>query len=131
LLERALLVSDNHAASALARNYPGGMGSFLAAAQQKIGSLQLTRLTCGDHRSARGTGRATASETRVLSLPTQRRQWHFFGLATGLLWKRSLANDVEKSALGDSSRSRAGNPDRDKKPAERLHLKVANSRCRP
>ena len=43
LLERALLVSDNHAASALARNYPGGMNSFLAAAQQKIGSLHLTQ----------------------------------------------------------------------------------------
>ena len=43
LLERALLVSDNHAASALARNYPGGMSAFLAAAHQKIEELKLTQ----------------------------------------------------------------------------------------
>jgi hypothetical protein len=65
------------------------------------------------------------------SWTTQRRQWHFFGPTTGLLWKRSLADHVEKSEAGDSSRSRVATTDRDKNPAERLHLKVANSRCRP
>jgi D-alanyl-D-alanine carboxypeptidase/D-alanyl-D-alanine endopeptidase (penicillin-binding protein 7) len=43
LLERALLVSDNHAAAALARNYPGGLSAFLVAASQKIEALQLTQ----------------------------------------------------------------------------------------
>ena len=43
LLERALLVSDNHAAAALARNYPGGLSAFLAAAGQKIEALKLTQ----------------------------------------------------------------------------------------
>ncbi|MED5619785.1 serine hydrolase [Ideonella sp. BN130291] len=41
LLELALIASDNHAASALARHYPGGMDAFLAAVQQKIQTLGL------------------------------------------------------------------------------------------
>ncbi len=41
MLELALLASDNHAASALARHYPGGMPSFLAAVQQKLQALGL------------------------------------------------------------------------------------------
>jgi len=36
LLELALLSSDNRAASALARSYPGGLAAFNAAMQQKI-----------------------------------------------------------------------------------------------
>jgi D-alanyl-D-alanine endopeptidase (penicillin-binding protein 7) len=42
LLELALIASDNHAASALARNYPGGRPAFEAAVQRKIQQLQLT-----------------------------------------------------------------------------------------
>lgn len=42
LLELALLASDNHAASALARNYPGGTGSFLEAVRLKLQALELT-----------------------------------------------------------------------------------------
>jgi len=41
LIEIALMSSDNHAAAALARTYPGGMPAFLAATQQKIAALQL------------------------------------------------------------------------------------------
>jgi D-alanyl-D-alanine endopeptidase (penicillin-binding protein 7) len=41
LLELALLASDNRAASALARSYPGGMRGFDAAMQQKILALGL------------------------------------------------------------------------------------------
>lgn len=41
LIEIALMSSDNHAAAALARTYPGGMPAFLAAARRKIGELQL------------------------------------------------------------------------------------------
>jgi D-alanyl-D-alanine endopeptidase (penicillin-binding protein 7) len=46
LLELALLVSDNHAAAALARCYPGGPAAFAEAMQRKIGALGLanTRL---------------------------------------------------------------------------------------
>ena len=42
LLELALIASDNHAAAALARNYPGGPAAFAQATQQKIEALGLT-----------------------------------------------------------------------------------------
>jgi D-alanyl-D-alanine carboxypeptidase/D-alanyl-D-alanine endopeptidase (penicillin-binding protein 7) len=42
LLELALIASDNHAAMALARNYPGGLPAFGTAVQRKIQQLQLT-----------------------------------------------------------------------------------------
>jgi D-alanyl-D-alanine carboxypeptidase/D-alanyl-D-alanine endopeptidase (penicillin-binding protein 7) len=41
LLELALIASDNHAAMALARNYPGGRPAFDAAVQRKIEQLAL------------------------------------------------------------------------------------------
>ena len=41
LIELALMSSDNHAAAALARTYPGGDAGFLAATQRKIAALQL------------------------------------------------------------------------------------------
>ena len=43
LLELALLASDNRAASALARSYPGGLLAFDAAMQRKIHALGLAR----------------------------------------------------------------------------------------
>jgi serine-type D-Ala-D-Ala endopeptidase (penicillin-binding protein 7) len=41
LVELALMSSDNHAAAALARTFPGGNAAFLAATQRKIEALQL------------------------------------------------------------------------------------------
>lgn len=41
LIELALMSSDNHAAHALARTYPGGMAGFLDATQRKIRRLGL------------------------------------------------------------------------------------------
>ncbi len=41
LIEIALMSSDNHAAAALARTYPGGLPAFLVAAQRKIDELKL------------------------------------------------------------------------------------------
>jgi D-alanyl-D-alanine carboxypeptidase/D-alanyl-D-alanine endopeptidase (penicillin-binding protein 7) len=41
LLELALIASDNHAATALARHYPGGLDAFVAAVQRKIQALGL------------------------------------------------------------------------------------------
>jgi serine-type D-Ala-D-Ala endopeptidase (penicillin-binding protein 7) len=43
LLTLALMASDNHAASALARTYPGGMSAFLEAVQAKCRALGLTQ----------------------------------------------------------------------------------------
>jgi D-alanyl-D-alanine carboxypeptidase/D-alanyl-D-alanine endopeptidase (penicillin-binding protein 7) len=48
LLELALIASDNHAAAALARHYPGGPVAFAEAAQGKIGALGLANTTLVD-----------------------------------------------------------------------------------
>lgn len=42
LLELALMASDNRAASALARNYPGGLAAFNKAVRRKIVALGMT-----------------------------------------------------------------------------------------
>ena len=62
LLERALLVSDNHAASALARNYPGGMDAFLAAAHQKIEALKLTQTNVEEPTGLSPQNRSSAAD---------------------------------------------------------------------
>ena len=41
MIDIALMSSDNHAAAALARTYPGGREAFVAAAKRKIAALQL------------------------------------------------------------------------------------------
>ena len=48
LLELALLASDNRAASALARSYPGGLQAFDAAMQRKIHALGLARTSIAE-----------------------------------------------------------------------------------
>lgn len=61
LLTLALMSSDNHAAAALARTYPGGRAAFLAAVQRKIAALGLedtaleepTGLSPGNHATAK------------------------------------------------------------------------------
>jgi serine-type D-Ala-D-Ala endopeptidase (penicillin-binding protein 7) len=60
LLALALMSSDNHAAAALARSYPGGLAAFTAAMQEKLRDLDLdqtaveepTGLSSGNHASA-------------------------------------------------------------------------------
>jgi D-alanyl-D-alanine carboxypeptidase/D-alanyl-D-alanine endopeptidase (penicillin-binding protein 7) len=61
LIEIALMASDNHAAHALARTYPGGMSTFLQAVDHKIAELGLentglvepTGLSADNHASAK------------------------------------------------------------------------------
>ena len=48
LLELALLSSDNRAASALARSYPGGLQAFNAAMQEKIQAFGLDSTSIGE-----------------------------------------------------------------------------------
>jgi D-alanyl-D-alanine endopeptidase (penicillin-binding protein 7) len=43
MLRLALMASENRAASALARNYPGGTGAFVAAMNAKAAALGMTR----------------------------------------------------------------------------------------
>ena len=48
LLHLALMASENRAAHALGRNYPGGLGAFLAAMNVKAKSLGMTRAHFAD-----------------------------------------------------------------------------------
>lgn len=84
LLELALLASDNHAASSLARHYPGGMSIFLEAVSRKATALGLasTRVLeptglSPDNRSSASdlavVARAAAGYPAIVTATTQRR----------------------------------------------------------
>lgn len=84
LLELTLLASDNHAASSLARHYPGGMASFLEAVRLKASALGLastrvlepTGLSPGNRSSASDlalVARAAADYPAIVAATTQRR----------------------------------------------------------
>ncbi|WP_219136247.1 M56 family metallopeptidase [Janthinobacterium sp. UMAB-60] len=62
LLQLALLPSENRAAAALARTYPGGSAAFHQALQAKIRSLGLTRTTLTDPVGSSPANTSTASE---------------------------------------------------------------------
>ncbi|OBV39637.1 M56 family metallopeptidase [Janthinobacterium psychrotolerans] len=62
LLQLALLPSENRAAAALARTYPGGRAAFDAAMQAKIRSLNLTRTRLNDPVGRTPSNTSTATE---------------------------------------------------------------------
>ncbi|PJJ17224.1 D-alanyl-D-alanine endopeptidase (penicillin-binding protein 7) [Janthinobacterium sp. 67] len=62
LLQLALLPSENRAAAALARTYPGGRGAFNNALQAKIRSLGLRRTSLTDPVGSSPANTSTASE---------------------------------------------------------------------
>lgn len=62
LLQLALLPSENRAAAALARTYPGGSAAFNDALQAKIRSLGLSRTTLLDPVGSSPANTSTASE---------------------------------------------------------------------
>jgi D-alanyl-D-alanine carboxypeptidase/D-alanyl-D-alanine endopeptidase (penicillin-binding protein 7) len=62
MLELALLTSDNHAASSLARHYPGGLPAFVLAAAQKIESLKLLRTTLVEPTGLSPENRSSATD---------------------------------------------------------------------
>lgn len=62
LLQLALLPSENRAAAALARTYPGGSAAFQQALQAKIRHLGLHRTTLLDPVGSSPTNTSTASE---------------------------------------------------------------------
>jgi D-alanyl-D-alanine carboxypeptidase/D-alanyl-D-alanine endopeptidase (penicillin-binding protein 7) len=67
LLELALMASDNHAASSLARHYPGGMVAFLEAVQRKALALELASTQVLEPTGLSPDNRSSASDlTRVL-----------------------------------------------------------------
>ncbi|HET9645579.1 MAG TPA: serine hydrolase [Burkholderiaceae bacterium] len=97
LLELALMSSDNHAAAALARTYPGGNEGFLAAVRRKIEDLQLqntgleepTGLSPNNHATARDMAKivqaaaqypqitqATSQRSKLVMVNGKRRVFH-------------------------------------------------------
>jgi D-alanyl-D-alanine carboxypeptidase/D-alanyl-D-alanine endopeptidase (penicillin-binding protein 7) len=62
LIELALMSSDNHAAHAIARTYPGGLPAFLAAMKRKIAALQLEGTTIEEPTGLSSNNRATARD---------------------------------------------------------------------
>ncbi len=66
LLELALLASDNHAASSLARHYPGGMAAFLEAVRLKVAALGLTSTRVSEPTGLSPDNRSSASDLAVL-----------------------------------------------------------------
>lgn len=62
LLKLALMSSDNHAAAALARNYPGGRDAFSAATQQKIRELGLDHTALVEPTGLSPDNRASAAD---------------------------------------------------------------------
>ena len=62
LLQLALMASDNHAAAALARTFPGGREAFLAATKTKIAELKLEDTTLEDPTGLSPNNHATAQD---------------------------------------------------------------------
>jgi D-alanyl-D-alanine carboxypeptidase/D-alanyl-D-alanine endopeptidase (penicillin-binding protein 7) len=62
LLELALMSSDNHAAAALARTYPGGLEEFIAAMRQKIQDLDLHNTSLEEPTGLSPNNRASAAD---------------------------------------------------------------------
>jgi D-alanyl-D-alanine carboxypeptidase/D-alanyl-D-alanine endopeptidase (penicillin-binding protein 7) len=62
LVELALMSSDNHAAHAIARSYPGGMAAFNVAMQHKIAALGLEGTTIEEPTGLSSNNRATARD---------------------------------------------------------------------
>jgi D-alanyl-D-alanine carboxypeptidase/D-alanyl-D-alanine endopeptidase (penicillin-binding protein 7) len=65
-IELALLASDNHAASTLARHYPGGMSGFLQAVRLKASALELNRTQVLEPTGLSPANRSSASDLVVV-----------------------------------------------------------------
>jgi D-alanyl-D-alanine endopeptidase (penicillin-binding protein 7) len=71
LLALALVASDNHAAAALARTYPGGPAAFAEATRRKIDALGLTRTTLVEPTGLSPDNHASAQDMVKLLQATQ------------------------------------------------------------
>ncbi len=71
LLAMALIASDNHAAAALARHYPGGPTAFAEATQRKIGTLGLANTTLVEPTGLSPANHASALDMAKLLQATQ------------------------------------------------------------
>lgn len=66
MLELALQISDNRAASALARNYPGGIGAFVLAANRKARELGLRHTVIVEPTGLSPHNQSSAADMAVL-----------------------------------------------------------------
>ena len=62
VLQLALMSSDNRAAASLARAYPGGDAAFIAAVQDKLQALEMTRTTIEEPTGLSSNNRSTAAD---------------------------------------------------------------------
>ena len=67
-LKLALMMSENRAATALARYYPGGTPAFVLAMQTKVRSLGLTHTAFADPTGLSPANRSTATEVAKIAL---------------------------------------------------------------
>ena len=72
LLELALMSSDNRAAFALARTYPGGIGEFLVAVRSKTAALGLRRTNIEEPTGLSPHNTSTALDMAKLALAASR-----------------------------------------------------------
>jgi D-alanyl-D-alanine carboxypeptidase/D-alanyl-D-alanine endopeptidase (penicillin-binding protein 7) len=68
LLELALMSSDNRAAHALARTYPGGLEGWRVAARNKAMALQLRRTSIGEPTGLSPNNTSTAADLAKLAM---------------------------------------------------------------
>jgi len=68
LLELALMSSDNRAAHALARTYPGGLEAWRVAARNKAMALQLRRTNIGEPTGLSPNNTSTAADLAKLAM---------------------------------------------------------------
>ena len=73
MLELALMSSDNRAAAALARTYPGGHPAFLAAVRQKLEALDMQHTSIGEPTGLSPANRSTAAD--LLKMATAASQY--------------------------------------------------------
>ncbi len=67
-LKLALMMSENRAAAALARYYPGGTPAFVQAMQTKVRSLGLSRTAFADPTGLSPANKSTATEVAKIAL---------------------------------------------------------------
>lgn len=73
ILQLALMSSDNRAAAALARTYPGGNTAFAAAARQKIAALDMRQTTIEEPTGLSAHNRSSAAD--LLKMATAASQY--------------------------------------------------------
>lgn len=116
LMELALMASDNHAASSLARHFPGGLPAFLAAVQGKLDSLKLGGTQVVEPTGLSPLNRSTAADLAVVAREAARypvitaatTQSHGEATVNGRPWQAKNTNRLVGKAGWDILLSKTG-----------------------